>query len=122
MLSSLGTGARQLVSIARALGKSPRLVVLDEPTATLSPDQRLRLWGWLDELRGGGMALMFSTQSVDEASRRGDRLVVLGGGRLLFAGTAAAMTAAHGGGAGGPEAAERAFVQLVSGRGEDDAR
>ena len=98
------------------------MLLLDEPTATLSPDQRLRLWEWLDELRGGGMALMFSTQSVDEAARRGDRLVVLAGGRLLFAGTAAGMTAAHGGGGPGAEAAERAFMRLVSGRGEDGAR
>ena len=37
------------------------------------------------------MALMFSTQSVDEATRRGDRLVVLAAGRLLFAGTAEEM-------------------------------
>jgi ABC-type multidrug transport system ATPase subunit len=120
--ATLSTGTLQRLNLAIALAGRPSVLLLDEPTATLSPDQRLRLWGWLDELRGGGMALMFSTQSVDEASRRGDRLVVLGGGRLLFAGTAAAMTAAHGGGAGGPEAAERAFVQLVSGRGEDDAR
>jgi ABC-type multidrug transport system ATPase subunit len=120
--TGLSTGTLQRLNLAIALAGRPSVLLLDEPSATLSPDQRLRLWEWLDELRGGGMALMFSTQSVDEASRRGDRLLVLAGGRLLFAGTAAAMTAAHGGGDGGPEAAERAFVRLVSGRGEDDAR
>ena len=54
--------------------------------------------------------------------RRGDRLVVLASGRLLFAGTAQEMVAAHGGGGGGAEAAELAFMRLVSDRGEDDAR
>ena len=122
--AQLSTGTLQRLNLAIALAGRPSVLLLDEPTATLSPDQRLRLWGWLDELRRGGMALMFSTQSVDEASRRGDRLVVLAGGRLLFAGTAAAMIAAHDGdGEGtGAEAAERAFVRLVSGRGEDGAR
>jgi ABC-2 type transport system ATP-binding protein len=92
------------------------VLLLDEPTATLSPDQRLRLWEWLDELRGGGMALMFSTQSVDEAMRRGDRRVVLAGGRLLFTGTSAEMVRAHGvGGGGDAEAAELAFMRLVTG-------
>jgi hypothetical protein len=68
------------------------------------------------------MALMFSTQSVDEAMRRGGRLLVLGAGRLLFAGTAPEMVAAHGDGAGdGAEAAEMAFMRLVSGRGPAEA-
>jgi len=122
--AQLSTGTLQRLNLAIALAGRPSVLLLDEPTATLSPDQRLRLWGWLDELRGGGMALMFSTQSVDEASRRSDRLLVLAGGRLLFAGTAGAMTAAHGGDGGGTgaEAAERAFMRLVSGRGGDDAR
>ena len=118
----LSTGTLQRLNLAIALAGRPSVLLLDEPTATLSPDQRLRLWEWLDELRGGGMALMFSTQSVDEAARRGDRLVVLAGGLLLFAGTAAEMTATHGGGGPGAEAAERAFMRLVSGRGEDGAR
>ncbi|HMN99680.1 MAG TPA: ABC transporter ATP-binding protein [Miltoncostaeaceae bacterium] len=120
--AQLSTGTLQRLNLAISLAGRPSVLLLDEPTATLSPDQRIRLWGWLDELRSGGMALMFSTQSVDEAVRHGDRLLVLGGGRLLFAGTAERMTAAHGGGGPGAEAAERAFMQLVSGRGEGDAR
>jgi ABC-2 type transport system ATP-binding protein len=117
--SALSTGTLQRLNLAIALAGRPSVLLLDEPTATLSPDQRLRLWDWLDELRGGGMALMFSTQSVDEAARRGDRLLVLGGGRPLFAGTAAEMTAAYGGGTDAA-AAERAFMQLVSGSEGDD--
>ena len=120
--AQLSTGTLQRLNLAIALAGRPSVLLLDEPTATLSPDQRLRLWSWLDELRGAGMALMFSTQSVDEATRRGDRLVVLAGGRLLFAGTAGEMVAAHGGGGGDAEAAELAFMRLVSGLGEDGAR
>jgi ABC-2 type transport system ATP-binding protein len=111
----LSTGTLQRLNLAIALAGRPSVLLLDEPTATLSPDQRVRLWRWLDELRGGeGMALMFSTQSVDEAQRHGDRLVVLVDGRLAFSGTAREMVAAHGDGAGGDaEMAERAFMRLL---------
>jgi ABC-2 type transport system ATP-binding protein len=120
--ATLSTGTLQRLNLAIALAGRPSVLLLDEPTATLSPDQRLRLWAWLDGLRDTGMALMFSTQSVDEAVRRGDRLLVLAAGRRLFAGTASEMAAAHGGGGDDAEAAERGFMRLVSGRGEDDAR
>ena len=72
----LSTGTLQRLNLAIALAGEPSVLLLDEPTATLSPDQRHRLWRWLDELRGGGMALMFSTQWVNEAMRHGGRIVV----------------------------------------------
>jgi ABC-2 type transport system ATP-binding protein len=110
----LSTGTLQRLNLAIALAGRPSVLLLDEPTATLSPDQRHRLWAWLDELRAGGMALMFSTQSVDEAMRHGDRMAVLAAGRLLFAGSPAEMVRLHGIGAGGDaEAAELAFIRLV---------
>ncbi|CAN0378169.1 unnamed protein product, partial [Phaeothamnion confervicola] len=91
----LSTGTLQRLNLAIALAGGPSLLLLDEPTATLSPDQRGRLWEWLDSLRADGMALLFSTQSVDEAMRRGGRLLVLAGGRLLFAGTSDEMVRTH---------------------------
>jgi ABC-2 type transport system ATP-binding protein len=112
--AKLSTGTLQRLNLAIALAGRPNALLLDEPTATLSPDQRHRLWAWLDELRGGGLALMFSTQSVDEAMRHGDRLVVLAGGRLLFAGSPAEMVRVHGIATDGDaEAAELAFMRLV---------
>ena len=111
----LSTGTLQRLNLAIALAGRPSVLLLDEPTATLSPDQRLRLWRWLDELRADeGMAVLFSTQSVDEAQRHGDRLVVLVGGRLAFSGTPEEMLAVHAAGAqGGAEVAERAFMHLL---------
>jgi ABC-2 type transport system ATP-binding protein len=116
--ATLSTGTMQRLNLAIALAGRPSVLLLDEPTATLSPDQRRRLWGWLDELRADGLALMFSTQSVDEAIRHGDRLIVLAAGRLLFSGTADAMVAEHGrgDGEGAADAAELAFIRLVEGR------
>ena len=110
----LSTGTLQRLNLAIALAGRPGALLLDEPTATLSPDQRHRLWAWLDELRGGGLALMFSTQSVDEAMRHGDRIAVLAAGRLLFAGSPAELLREHGLGEGeDAEAAEPAFIRLV---------
>jgi ABC-type multidrug transport system ATPase subunit len=111
----LSTGTLQRLNLAIALAGTPGALLLDEPTATLSPDQRHRLWDWLDELRGGGgMGLMFSTQSVDEAMRHGDRIAVLAAGRLVFAGTPSELLRDHGlGGGEDAEAAELAFMRLV---------
>jgi ABC-2 type transport system ATP-binding protein len=112
--AKLSTGTLQRLNLAIALAGRPSVLLLDEPTATLSPDQRHRLWGWLDELRRGGMALMFSTQSVDEAMRHGERIAVLAAGRLVFAGSPAELVRDHGIGAGqDAEAAELAFMRLV---------
>ncbi len=116
--AELSTGTVQRLNLAVALAGRPSALLLDEPTATLSPDQRRRLWSWLDEMRADGLALLFSTQSVDEAMRHGDRLVILVAGHLVFSGTAGRLTAAHGVGSGeGPEAAESAFMRLVAREG-----
>jgi ABC-2 type transport system ATP-binding protein len=112
--AKLSTGTLQRLNLAIALAGEPSVLLLDEPTATLSPDQRHRLWGWLDQLRAGGMALMFSTQSVDEAMRHGGRIAVLAAGRLVFAGSPADLLREHGIGDGaGAEAAELAFMRLL---------
>jgi ABC-2 type transport system ATP-binding protein len=117
---TLSTGTVQRLNLAIALAGSPSILLLDEPTATLSPDQRHRLWAWLDALRADGLAVLFSTQSVDEALRRGDRMLVLAGGRLQFAGTADAMLGAYGIGLGtDAEAAELAFIRLVAPEGAE---
>jgi ABC-type multidrug transport system ATPase subunit len=79
--AALSTGTMQRLNLAIALAGQPALLLLDEPTGTLSPDQRTRLWSWLDDLMGDGeMALIFSTQFMDEATRHADRMVALGGG------------------------------------------
>lgn len=89
---ALSTGTLQRLNLAIALAGSPSLLLLDEPTGTLSPDQRVRLWGWMAELvRADDMALVFSTQSMDEAARNADRVLVLGHGRLLHDGPADAL-------------------------------
>jgi ABC-2 type transport system ATP-binding protein len=113
--AELSTGTLQRLNLAVALAGGPAALLLDEPSATLSPDQRIRLWEWLGSLRAEeGLALVFSTQSVDEAARHADRVLVIARGRRAFEGRLEDLARARGGGAG-PEAAERAFLALVEG-------
>ncbi len=111
----LSTGTLQRLNVALGLAGRPSALLLDEPTATLSPDQVNRLWRWLDELRvRDGLAVLFSTQSVDEAGRYAERMVILNHGRQVFAGTADELVTRHGTpGTSATDAAERAFLNLV---------
>jgi len=89
---ALSTGTMQRLNLAIALAGAPSLLLLDEPTGTLSPDQRVRLWQWLADLvRSDDMALVFSTQSMEEAARHADRVLVLARGRLVHDGPADAL-------------------------------
>jgi ABC-2 type transport system ATP-binding protein len=111
----LSTGTLQRLNLAIALVGRPSVLLLDEPTATLSPDQRRRLWDWMHGLRDAeGLALVYSTQSVAEAARHAGRMAVLSRGRLVFEGGLAELVGAAGpGGAPDEEAAEDAFLRLV---------
>lgn len=114
LAGDLSTGMLQRVNLGVALAGEPALLLLDEPSATLSPELRARLWRWLDELRRErGMGLVFSTQFVDEAIRHGDRLQVLVAGRTAFAGTPRELIGEIDIGGDRMGAAEAAFLRLI---------
>jgi ABC-2 type transport system ATP-binding protein len=109
----LSGGNRQRVNIAIGLLGEPQVLLLDEPSASLDPRQRERLWAFLAAL---GTTVVFSTHDVGEAERHADRLLVLADGELLFTGTPAALEAETGGDAATPDF-ETAFVQFLHDRG-----
>lgn len=86
-LGELSGGNRQRVNIALALIADPPVLALDEPTGSLDPAQRERLWSFLAELVAAGRTVLFSTHNPSEAQRHADRVLVLRSGRLLFDGT-----------------------------------
>jgi len=112
-VSTLSGGNRQRVNIAIGLLGDPAVLLLDEPSASLDPRQRERLWDFLNEL---GTTVLFSTHDVGEAERQADRLLVLADGELLFTGTPGQLETATGGDAAAPDF-ETAFVRFLHEKG-----
>ncbi|MHC4832428.1 MAG: sugar ABC transporter ATP-binding protein [Planctomycetota bacterium] len=80
-VASLGVGARQLVEIAKSLAAEARVLILDEPTASLSKAEADRLIGLVSQLRERGTAVVLISHRLDEVLRMADRIVVLRDGR-----------------------------------------
>jgi ABC-2 type transport system ATP-binding protein len=112
-VGKLSGGNRQRVNIAIGLLGDPAVLLLDEPSASLDPRQRERLWDFLDEL---GRTVVFSTHDVGEAERQAHRLLVLADGELLFTGTPGDLETATGGTAAAPDF-ETAFVRFLHAKG-----
>jgi len=109
----LSGGNQQRVNIAIGLLRSPAALLLDEPSASLDPRQRERLWSFIGGLAAEGAAVVYSTHDVGEAERYADRVLVLADGELLFTGTPAELERVVG------DAAdfESAFVRFLHERG-----
>ena len=115
-VGTLSGGNRQRVNIAVGLLGGPRVLLLDEPSASLDPRQRARLWEFVLALaREEGTTVLYTTHDVAEAERYADRVLVLADGELLFEGTPAELERAT----GEHEARdfEGAFVRFLRDRG-----
>ena len=86
-VSSLSVARRHLLELAKALAVSPRLLILDEPTAPLSLDSVELLFNWVRQLAANGTAVVYITHRLAEIRQIADRVTVLRDGRLR--GTAA---------------------------------
>jgi branched-chain amino acid transport system ATP-binding protein len=80
----LSGGEQQMLAIARALLRRPRLLLLDEPCEGLAPDLAARLRGLLRELADQGMTVLLVEQDLDIAVRVADRVAVLDHGSLTL--------------------------------------
>jgi ABC-2 type transport system ATP-binding protein len=113
-LGTLSGGNRQRVNIAIGLLADPPVLALDEPSSSLDPRQRERLWKFIGLLAARGTAVVFSTHNVGEAERYADRVLVLADGEVLFTGSPADLEALVG---GDPRDFEAAFVRFLHDRG-----
>jgi ribose transport system ATP-binding protein len=76
-LGNLGIGQQQLVEIAKALILDAKLIIMDEPTSSLSGREVEQLYKIVDQLKADGIAIIFISHRLEEIQRLGDRITVL---------------------------------------------
>jgi ribose transport system ATP-binding protein len=83
-VSALGIAQMQLVEIAKTLGYESKLLILDEPTATLTPPEINRLFQIIKRLKAQGVTIIYISHRLHEIFEIGDRVTVLRNGRLVL--------------------------------------
>jgi ribose transport system ATP-binding protein len=102
-VGDLPPGQRQLVEIARALGQNARLIIMDEPTSSLTQRETDRLYEVIDDLKSHGIAVVYISHRLAEVLRVADRVEVLRDGR-------------NAGGLAQDQISREAMVRLMVGR------
>lgn len=82
-LSQYSIAVQQLIAIARGVAMSAKVLVLDEPTASLDADEVQVLFGILNQLKQKGVAIVFITHFLDQVYQISDRITVLRNGRFI---------------------------------------
>lgn len=88
LAGSLSAAKRQMVEIARAVLNDARIIILDEPTAALTPEETDHLFELMASLQKSGVAIIFISHALEEALTHADRITVLRNGRLVKTGLA----------------------------------
>ncbi len=81
-ISDLSLADRQMVAIARAMAHEPKVLILDEPTSSLSSAEANRLFSVVDRLRERGVAILYISHRMSDIRRLADRIVSLRDGRI----------------------------------------
>ena len=110
-LGRLSGGNRQRVNIAIGLLAQPAVALLDEPSASLDPRQRERLWEFIAGRAAAGTSIVVAIHNITEADSYAARVLVLADGELLFSGSPGQLRGA------GSADIERAFVGFLRERG-----
>ncbi|MBX9392751.1 sugar ABC transporter ATP-binding protein [Streptomyces sp. TRM72054] len=92
LVGELSAAQQQIVSMARALSHDVRLIVMDEPSAALDPDEVDNLFRIVGDLTADGVAVVYISHRLEEIRRIGDRVTVLKDGRAVAGGLPAKST------------------------------
>ncbi len=81
-VADLSVADRQMIAIARAMAYDPKVLILDEPTSSLSASEAERLFALLDRLRGQGVAILYISHRMSDIRRIADRIVCMRDGAI----------------------------------------
>jgi simple sugar transport system ATP-binding protein len=94
-VSTLARRTAQMVEIARAVRKNARVIIFDEPTASLTPEEKHHFFGLVRRLKANGVSIVFISHALEEALDLSDRITVLRDGRLVATGPTATFDRAR---------------------------
>ena len=87
-VASLGAAKRQMVEIARAVHHKADVIIFDEPTATLTPEEKRHFFALMQRLKSSGVSVIFISHAIEEALTHADRISILRDGELVASGDA----------------------------------
>jgi simple sugar transport system ATP-binding protein len=85
-VETLGAAKRQMVEIARAVHHNAEVIIFDEPTATLTPEEKRHSFALLRRLKARGVSIIFISHALEEALAISDRITILRDGELVITG------------------------------------
>jgi len=88
----LGTAKKQMVEIARAIYNKARIIIFDEPTASLTPEEIVHFFHLVRDLRARGVSIIYISHALEESLQIADRITVLRDGRLVITAPARQLT------------------------------
>tara|TARA_Y100000815_G_scaffold246376_1_gene245931 strand:- start:71 stop:1576 length:1506 start_codon:yes stop_codon:yes gene_type:complete len=83
LVASLGAAQKQMVEIARAVHHKAKVIVFDEPTATLTPEEKRYFFNLIANLKAQGVSVIFISHALEEALEISDRITILRDGKLI---------------------------------------
>ena len=83
LVRDLSVGQRQLLELIKVLNLNAQVLILDEPTSVLTPQEAERLWGMIRKLSATGRSVVLITHKMEDVMACADRVVVMRGGKLI---------------------------------------
>ncbi|RAZ90767.1 sugar ABC transporter ATP-binding protein [Mesorhizobium hawassense] len=84
MVATLGAAKRQMVEIARAVHHNAEIIIFDEPTASLTPEEKRHFFALIRRLKARGVSIVFISHALEEALMIADRITILRDGELVI--------------------------------------